>query len=844
MSAQRWYRRLLRILPLDFRSDYGRDMEQVFRDQHRDAAARGRMSVGRVWIANVAALLAIGPREHAAQFLQDARYAWRTMRASPAFTATALVMIAAGTGANAAMFSVVDALLLRSPFQSPERIAIVRISEPGKTPTAFIPLDVYRTWPDAVPAFESVGAMGSGGRPIVRGLGDLRTMNVECITASMFRVLGTQPIAGRTFTDDEDRPGGPGAVVLSYQFWRRDLGGAPDAVGRVLTINGGPSTVVGIMPQSFGGPLSRNTNDAWLPLGPGLGRTSPVGCTANRSTVTVFARLKKGSTFAAVPPPLVLRPVEEQTSGEVRTPILSLLGAVGLVLLIACANVANLQLERALGRRRELAVRIAIGASRGRVVRQALTENLMLCLAGGVLGVLAATWTLDLLIALLPASMPHVIGIELNLRVLAATLAIACVAGIVVGLLPAIQASSPRVVEDLRASAGTTTASRAWIRGSLVVGQIALSLVLLVGAVLMIRTFLTLRPSNPGFTTPDKLTAAVRLQGPRPPEARAFYSALIERVRAIPGVDGVAGSTYLPMSGNVSTVNITAGDSTVEVYSGRVTPNYFAEMQIPLTRGRAFDDRDGAGAPPVAIVNEAMVRRLAPGQGVLGANVTMTAFDGTAETRQIVGVVRDTRSAGYDTRVRPEIYLPFAQRPAPALNLIVRTGNLSDRQIWSAIRREVAALDPSQVADRFTPMTELLDARVKTWRFGAWMMGLFAGTAIALATVGLTVSIASWVARRTREIGVRMALGADPAQVTGMFMRQGLAVTLIGLVLGLAGAAASTRLLESWLYGVKPLDAPTFVWSAAGMLAIAALASYLPARRAARVDPLVSLRAE
>jgi putative ABC transport system permease protein len=518
---------------------------------------------------------------------------------------------------------------------------------------------------------------------------------------------------------------------------------------------------------------------------------------------------------------------------------------VGLVLLIACANVANLQLERALGRRREIAVRIAIGASRGRVVRQALTENVLLCLTGGVLGVLAANWTLDLLIALLPASMPHVIGVELNVRVLAATLAIACAAGVAVGLLPAFQASSPRVVDDLRASAGTTTASRAWIRASLVAGQIALSLVLLVGAVLMIRTFLTLRPSNPGFTTVDKLTAVVRLQGPRPPAAPVFFPALLERVKAISGVHGVAGSTYLPMSGSVSTVTVAAGDTRLEeVFSGRVTPNYFAEMQIPLTRGRAFDERDGAGATPVAIVNEAMVRRLAPGQGDPGAYVTLTMFDGTTDTRQIVGVARDTRYAGSNTRARPEIYMPFEQRPAPALNLIVRTQNPSDQRIWSAIRREVAALDPSQVADRFTPMTELLDDRVRTWRFGAWTMGLFAGIAIVLAAVGLTVSIASWVSRRTREIGVRMALGANPSQVTRLFMRQGLIVTLIGLVLGLAGAAASTRLLESWLYGVKPLDVSTFAWSAAGMLVIAALASYLPARRAARIDPLVTLRAE
>jgi putative ABC transport system permease protein len=839
----RWFRRLLRILPLDFRSDYGRDMEQMFRDQHRDAAARGRLSVGRVWMANAGALLAIGPREHAAQFLQDVRYACRGMRASPGFAATALTMIALGTGANAAMFSMIDAMMLRSPFPDSERVALLRVAQPGKAPTAGIPLDQYRSLPDSVPAFEAVGAMGGGGRMIVGGLGELRTMNVECITAGLFRVLGAAPISGRTFTDDEDRPGGPGAIVLSYQFWRRDLGGAPDTVGRMLTVNGVPSAVVGIMPRSFGGPYSRNNNDGWLPAGPGLEKPSPAGCTA-RSSVTVFVRLKPGSTFAAVPPPLSLMAVDSLTIGDYRTPLLSLLGAVGLVLLIACANVANLQLERVFGRRRELAVRMAIGATRGRIVRQTLTENLLLYVAGCAGGLLAANWTLSGLVGLLPGAMPHVNAIEMNGRILAATLGIACAAGLVVGLLPALQASSPDLVDDLRTTAGTTRRAATRIRTTLVVAQIALSLVLLVGATLLIRTFLTLRPSSPGFTTGDKLTAFIRLQGPRVPAAPAFFSTVLERIGAIPGVQGVAGSTYLPVSGSSSSATILAGHTSFESLAGRVTPNYFAEMQIPLARGRAFDDRDGAGGLPTVIVNEEMVRRLPPGEGVPGAPLKLSLQEGRVETRQIVGIVRNTRSYASDTRSRPEIYVPFAQSPGPFLNLIIRTQNPSDQRLWSAIRQAVAAIDASQVADRLTPMTDLLNARVKTWRFGASVLGLFAAMALLLSAVGLATSIASWVAQRTREIGVRMALGAGAGQVTRMFLRQGLTLTMSGIVLGLAGAAASTRLLQSWLYGVTPLDIPTFAWSAAGMLAIAALASYLPARRAARIDPLVTLKAE
>jgi putative ABC transport system permease protein len=802
-------------------------------------------------------------REYAAAFVDDARFGLRMMGRTPAFTAVALVMIALGTGANAAMFSVIDAVLLRSPFPDPARIAYVRSVAPGGRSTPALSPAQYRGLIESPGAFEAIGAFGPSGRPILRGLGEPRRMNVECVSAEMFKVLGTAPLAGRSFTADEDRAGGPSVVVLSYQFWQRDLGAAPDAVGRVVTLNGVPTTVVGIMPRSFGGPYSRNNNDGWLPLGPGIGQESPVGC-AVRSNIWLFVRVRPGTSLEAAADQsavaagieripdgggktgarLALVPIDALIDADLRSPLFALLGSVGLVLLIACANVANLQMERVFSRRRDIAVRIAIGASRARLVRQTLTENLLLYVAGCAGGLLAARWTLDLVVALLPGYMPHIIAIEMNGRVLAATFGIACVAGLAVGLLPALQGSSPHLVDDLRVSAGTTRRARTGTRGALVVAQIALSLVLLVGAALMIRTFLTLRPANPGFTTRDKLTASIRLQGPRAPEPALFFETLLERVGRMPGVKGVTASTYLPVSGNVGLSTIRAGSATPEVFSGTVMPNYFAEMQIPVVAGRGFDTRDGRGAPLVAIVNEEMARRFGPGVADLGAALAVTSFDKKTETLQIVGIVRNTRSSGGDTKARPELYVPFAQAPVTAMNLIVRTANPSDPRLRADIREAVAAIDASQVADRFTPLADLLDTRVATWRFGAWLLGMFAGMALLLAAVGLAASIAWGVAQRTREIGVRMALGAETGQVTRMFLRQGLALTATGIVLGLAGAAASTRLLESWLYGVKPLDAPTFAWSAAGMLAVAALASYVPARRAARIDPLVTLRAE
>jgi len=514
------------------------------------------------------------------------------------------------------------------------------------------------------------------------------------------------------------------------------------------------------------------------------------------------------------------------------------------VLLIACANVANLQLERVFGRRQELAIRLALGATRGRIVRQTLTENLVLSVFGAAGGCLLAYWTLDLIVALMPGNIPHLHEIAINGRILAATLIVAAAAGMAVGVFPAHQATSRSFADDLRTSSRTATRGGQWTRQVLVACQIGLSLVLLVGAVLMVRTFLILRPSDPGFTAGDKVTAFVRLQGPGAAAPRMFFDNLFERRAGAPGIRGVSGSTYLPMSGNVGFASLTIGDKPVDVYSGAVTSNYFAEMSIPVMRGRGFDARDTAGSAPVAVVNEALVRTLWPNGDALGAIVPVKTSDGQTESRQIVGILRDTRSSGGDTRARAELYVPYAQSPVPFLNIIIRTPNPSDPRLPAALRGAVAAIDPAQIADRFSPLETMLDARVASWRFGAWLLGVFAALALVLAVVGLAASIAWWVAQRTREIGVRMALGADAGQVTRMFLRQGLTVTTAGIVLGLAGAAASTRFLASWLYGVTPLDVSTFAWSAAAMLAISALASYLPARRATRVDPLITLRSE
>ena len=518
--------------------------------------------------------------------IDDVRYALRGMLRSPGFTAVALLMIALGTGANAAMFSVIDGVMLQSPFTDPNRIGIVRVMAPGRGATAAISIPQYRSLAGSPGPFEAVAAIGGGTRPMLAGLGDVRRFNDECVTAGMFRVLGTPPLLGRVFNDDDDRPGAPGVVVLSYDFWMRELGGAADVLGRSLSIDGMPATIVGVMPRRFGGPYSRNNNDGWLPLGPALANGASPGCRLPglppALSVVAFVRLAPGAGFdgaaaqatvsagieripaanGMLGAKLALMPIEEQTFDEVRTPLLALLGAVGLVLLIACANVANLQLERVFGRRRELAVRMAIGATRARVVRQTLTENVLLYIVGCAAGVLIARWTLDLIVGLMPGYVPHLNDIEVDVRVLAATFAVSLAAGLLVGVVPALQASSPSLVDDLRVSFRTATPAGIRTRRVLVVVQLALSLTLLVGAALMIRTFLTLRPSNPGFTTRDKLTASLRLQGARATNPVVFFDALLERVRSLPGVQGVTASSYLPVSGNIGLATIQTDETT------------------------------------------------------------------------------------------------------------------------------------------------------------------------------------------------------------------------------------------------------------------------------------------
>jgi putative ABC transport system permease protein len=837
---ERVLRAVVRLLPPEFRSDFG---DAIHADLADRRASGDRSGLLRRELPSLAAAVA---REHASTLARDAKYALRTMRRTPGFTAMAVVMLALGTGVNAAMFSVIDAVMLRSPFTNPGRIAYLRIVENGR-PTGAIPPARFAELAAAPGPFSTVAAMWIGPH-VLTGRGEPRTIDVECVSASMFDVLGTRPLIGRAFTDAEDHVGAAPVMVLSFDFWHQ-LGGSPAIVGDALLVNKTPVTVVGIMPRGFAGPHSRSDVTAWLPLRRQIAGGGATGCAPPRS-VNVFARLRDGLSFEAINgvlPGINAISLNAQTFYEVRTPFLVLTAAVLCVLLIACFNVGGLQMERALARRREIALRLALGASRGRLVRQMLTENIILALLGAC-GGFAATWlTLRGIVSLLPGNIPHLDEIEVNPRVLLVAIAVASSAGLISSLFPIGQTRGVMPAADLADGTRSTHHGGGWARRGLVVLEVALSMVVLIGAALMIQTFLTLRPTQPGFDPTRKLTTPVRLQGATPEVSEQFFAQLFERLRVIPAIRGLAGSTYLPMSSSVRIAPLTFDGVTSNVFTGYPTPGYFELLRIPVVAGRSFSADDTSTSTPVLIVNELLAQRISADGRVIGRRIAVgnpARPDDSPVDRLIVGVIANTRSTGADTRPRSEAYVPYAQDRSNFLNVIVETDGLSDAAIAAEIRAAVRTLRPDQVIQPIQPLTAMLERRVERPRFGAWLLGIFAALAVGLAAIGLMTTIGWWVNQRTRELGVRMALGATERQIRRLVFRQGMTLGAAGIAAGCIVAAGLTRYLEGWIYGVTPLDITTFASCALAMLAVAACAVYLPVRRATSVDPVIALRFE
>jgi putative ABC transport system permease protein len=842
-AADRLLKALIRLLPAEFRYDFGHDIDADIGERRRSRDGAGTV------LHESAGLAAAVIREHASALRQDLNYTFRTIRRTPGFTAMAIVMLALGTGVSVALFSIIDAVLLHSPFREPDRIVKVLDVQDRKTPTGAVPADKYAQLAEAPGPFEAVAAFTGGGTHMIRTGGSLRRLEAECVSASMADVLGTAPLIGRWFNAAEDQPGAAPVMVLSYAYWKR-LGGLTSIRGTTLVVNQTPVTVIGVMPRYFAGPFSRSDDEAWVPMNRPIAGGGTAGCPPSSTTSNVFARIAAGLSLEQAQSRLdgvALQALEDDALSGIRQKLLALAGAVACVLLIACFNVGGLQMERSLARRREMAVRVALGASRFRLIRQMLTENLVLAFAGGIAGVAAAWSALRTIVSLMPGYIPYLDEVEINVRVLVMAIAVASAAGVTAGLLPVLYVRRIDPAHDLASGRRTSERQRSLMRRMLVVTEIALSVLVLISALLMIRTFVTLRPARPGVDPAHKVSTRVSLQADSPDARRRFVALFFDAARQITGVHAVTATTYLPLSGSIGSERVVFAGESATIVTGRVTGEFFGVMRIPILAGRSFSSLDAGGALPVAIVDETFARRIRPDGRVVGDRIAVplrSTPGGPPVEREIVGVVASTRYTGGDTRERNTLWLPYLQDPVNFIHVIVESDGRPDIAIARDLRRTVERLKPDVASFDPLVLTAMVDRSVANWRFGAWLLGAFAGFSVLLAAMGLMMTMGWWVRQRMQELGIRMALGATTAEIARLVGGHGLMLAAGGIALGAIGAVGATRYLRAWLYGITPLDPLTFTAGTAAMLVVAGVAMVSPIRRATRVDPISALRAD
>ena len=803
--------------------------------------------------------------------LNDLRHATRRLRRSPGFTVLSVLTVGLGVGATTVMFSAVRGVLLKPlSYPEPERLVMIRgatRSQPGRPGVISYP--DYRDWRQASRSFESIAALRAADVTL-DGPGGPERIEGARVTASFFQTLQVPPALGRLFSAEADRPGGEPVAVLSHGLWRR-RGADPALVGRSIVLSGERYTVIGILPGGFPPPREVQRAEVFVPLaldGESLeerGNRSLVAigrlgagvsvAQARAELATIALRLEKEHPADNTGHGAMVDSLHADTVGDLRRPLLVLLGAVGFVLLIACSNVANLVLPRALARRREVAVRTALGAKRSRVVRQLLTESILLGALGGGAGLALAYWGLGALVWLAPAHTPRLQDIALDGQVLAFALALSLATGVAFGLAPALSVSRTDVQAALHQSGRGSGLTRHAGGRLLVVAEIALSLVLMAGAGLLLESFRRLLSVDPGFDPHDVLTFAVSLPGtryPRPDQRDRFFTELVQRVRAVPGVASAAAVTPLPLRGDdIATRFIVEGRP--EPAPGRkpraeyraVTAGYFETMRIPLKKGRTFHDADRRGAPPVAVVNETLASQVFPGQEPIGQRLRIGIGTDESDPRtfEVVGVVGDVRQFGRQVLAPPEIYVPHPQQSWPWMSLVVR-GSVDPVSLAGALRREVTALDPEQAVYDVRSLPELLSDALAARRFVMALLGGFALLGLLLAAVGVYGVLAESVERRRGEIGVRLAVGADPGDVLRMMLGEAARLTAAGVTVGLMAALALTRVMKGLVFGISATDPATFVTVAGVLATVALLASYLPARRAARFDPAAVLREE
>jgi predicted permease len=803
--------------------------------------------------------------------VQDLRYAIRTFLKSPAIAGVMVAVLALGIGANTAIFSLANALLLRPlPFPDADRLMVVWeditwMGFPRNTPAPANYLD----WKRQNQVFEDIAALQFFNYNLTGEEGEPERVMAIGVTGSFFPVMGVRPLLGRALGPEDDRAGAPHVAVLGHGLWERRFAGDPKIVGRDIALNGEKYTVAGVMPSGFAFP-DREV-EVYAPIGltpfrwserdshylQVIGRLKP-GITVQRARGDMEAiarRLAHDHPESNTRIGVVVSPLREEYVLTVRTGILVLLAAVGCVLLIACANVANLLLARATARRREIAVRAALGAGRWRVVRQLLTESLLLALAGGVAGVALARCSFAVMEKLVPAAMPNTAAVRLDWTALGFTVVVAALAGVLFGLAPAWGATRVDLNEALKQGGRTGTGSggkrsRDW----LVVGETALAVVLLTGAGLLVQTLARLRGVELGFRPEGVLTAATLL----PPahyaknsDRLAFTRQVLARVRALPGVTGAGYVNALPLVVKGNTQGFTPeGHARPRVgewrdaNSRKVTPEYLQTMGVALKRGRYLRESDGEGAKPVAVINEVMARQFWTDEDALGRRFKFGPLDSDNPWFEIVGIVAGVRQMGLDLAPRAEVYVPMAQAMTASPNsLVVRTSGDPIR-LAASVRAQIRAVDPQQAVSKVRTMVDIVDEELGPRKLQMTLLGGLAGLALLLASIGIFGVLHFAVTQRFAEIGVRVALGAGPGDVARMVVGQGLRLAGIGVAIGVAGALAVTRLMSSMLFGVKASDPAAFAGAAAVLLAVAAVASWAPARRAARVDPVVALRSE
>jgi putative ABC transport system permease protein len=800
---------------------------------------------------------------------QDIHYAFRRLLKAPGFTAIAVVTLALGIGANSAIFSVVNGVLLKPlPYPESERLVGVYHLSDGARATMSGPnfTDIARM----STSFENAAAISTN-RMTLTGAGEPAPLVVAAVSASLFNVLRVRPALGRAFNADENTPGRTNLAILSDGLWQQRFGGDPGVIGRQIVLDGVPREVIGVMPRDFAYPPD---GQAWLPIAYTgsfvsgqranwylnvIARLKP-GVTPQQAAAeveTLGRNLEKQHPVSNAEVGITTYPLLEATVGDVRPSMMILLGAVGFVLLIACANVANLLLARAAARGSEMAVRTALGAGRGRLVAQLLTESVLLSLLGAGLGLLLSVWSVELLRSLKPEGIPRLDNVGVDATVIVFTIAIAFITGILFGLVPAVSAT--RGVSSSLKEAGrgaVTSRGGGRIRGALVVAELALAVMLLAGAGLLMRSFLKLQAVDPGFRPEQALTFDLTLPDARysqDPQRLTFFDQLMPKLRALPGVRSASAVLGLPLTGVNFIISFDIAERPPLPPADRpamlvrvATPDYFPAVGIPVKRGRGFTEDDKDGTPRVVLITESAARQYFPGEDPLGKTITLGWRRGAGKPRaggKVVGIVGDVKDAGLNEPTPPQIYLPYRQWPVSFMTVVMKTA-VPPESLAGAARAQVSAIDPNLPLSNVATLDAVVAKSISQQRFYMLLLAIFASVALVLAAIGIFGVLSYAVSQRTREIGIRMALGAQGRSVVRMIVRQAMILVLCGVAAGTVAALFVSQTLDKMLFSVTPTDPVTFISVAAVLVAVALFASYLPARKATRVDPIVALRAE